>query len=263
VKVAVVVPTYNEVENLPRLAELLLALKPLVTVVCVDDDSPDGTGKVADEIAERESRFHVVHRTGKRGYSISSKEGMTWCLTRGFDLVCTMDGDLSHDPAVLPRLVEAVEAGADLAIGSRYTEGGRIEVDWSPFRRAVSQSGSAYARAMIGTGVRDCTSGYRCYRSELLSLVSLAEIRSEGYSFLIELLAAFDDLGAVVTEVPITYVDRMSGRSKISRKVILEALMRATGVGIARLTGERARIAEKARAAHGASETLPRSDVRG
>jgi dolichol-phosphate mannosyltransferase len=246
VRIAVVVPTYNESENLPRLAHELLSLEPQVEVVCVDDNSPDGTGAIADGIAAEQSRFHVIHRTGQRGYSISSKEGMEWCLSRGFDMVCTMDADLSHDPQVLPKLVAAVEDGADLAIGSRYTTGGRIEVDWGPVRRAVSQMGSAYARVMVGTATRDCTSGYRCYRATLLGRVPLREIRSEGYSFLIELLAALRDLGATVIEVPISYVDRRHGSSKISRSIILEALWRTTHVGIARLTGSRRRAATRA-----------------
>lgn len=245
-QIAVVVPTYNEAENLPRLAEELLALEPQVHVLCVDDGSPDGTGEIADGLVAANDRFHVIHRTGRRGYSISSKEGMAWCLERGYDLVCTMDADLSHDPQVLPRLVAEVEAGADLAIGSRYTQGGRIEVDWGPVRRAVSQAGSAYARIMVGTPTRDCTSGYRCYRASLLARVPILEIRSEGYSFLIELLAALTDLGAVVTEVPITYVDREAGASKISRSIIYEALWRTTMVGLAGLTGARRRAARAA-----------------
>jgi len=246
VRIAVVVPTYNESENLPRLAEALLALQPPVEVVCVDDASPDGTGAIADTIAEKDARFHVIHRTGQRGYSISSKEGMAWCLAQGFDLVCTMDADLSHDPQVLPKLVAAVEGGADLAVGSRYTPGGGIEVDWGPIRRAVSQMGSAYARVMIGTPTRDCTSGFRCYRASMLARVRIAEIRSEGYSFLIELLAALTDLGATVTEVPITYVDRQAGASKISRSIVFEALWQTTMVGLGRLTGSRRRAARSA-----------------
>ena len=174
---------------------------------------------------------------------------MEWCLGRGFELVCTMDADLSHDPQVLPKLVAAVEGGADLAIGSRYTTGGRIEVDWGPLRRAVSQMGSAYARIMVGTATRDCTSGYRCYRGEHARRVPLREIRSEGYSFLIELLAALRDLNAIVVEVPITYVDRERGTSKISRSIIFEALWRTTLVGVARLTGSRRRAAARAASA--------------
>jgi len=249
VRTAVVVPTYNEAENLPNLADALLGLEPEVEMLCVDDGSPDGTGDIADRIAQENPRFHVIHRTGQRGYSISSKEGMEWCLGHGFELVCTMDGDLSHDPQVIPKLVAAVEAGADLAIGSRYTEGGRIEVDWGPVRRAVSQSGSAYARLMVGTPTRDCTSGFRCYRASVLRKVPLRDIRSEGYSFLIELLAALRDLDATVTEVPITYVDRRHGASKISKTIILEALWRTTLVGVARVTGSRRRAARAASAA--------------
>ena len=234
--------------NLPTLAEKLLAIVPAIEVLVVDDGSPDGTGAIADElVASSNGRFHVIHRTGKRGYSISSKEGMTWCLDHGFDAVATMDADLSHDPEVLPQLISAVEGGADLAIGSRYTPGGKIEVDWGPFRRAVSQAGSAYARLMVGgVDTRDCTSGFRCYRAEMLRKIPIMEIQSEGYSFLIELLAALHDLGARVVEVPITYVDRRHGSSKISNSIIFEALGRATAVGIGRITGERRRAAAKA-----------------
>jgi dolichol-phosphate mannosyltransferase len=247
-RVAVVVPTYNEVENLPRLADALLGLEAQVEVVCVDDNSPDGTGTAADGIAAGQPRFHIIHRTGPRGYSISSKEGTQWCLARGFDVVCTMDADLSHDPQVLPSLLAAVEGGADLAIGSRYTAGGRIEVDWGPVRRAVSKTGSAYARMMVGTAAHDCTSGYRCYRASMLRKVPFSEIRSEGYSYLIELLAMLRDQGAVVVEVPITYVDRRHGSSKISRSIIFEALWRTTLVGVARLTGSRRAAARAASA---------------
>jgi dolichol-phosphate mannosyltransferase len=249
VRIAVVVPTYNEADNVPALAEALLALEPQVEVVIVDDGSPDGTGEIADTIAAEQPRFHVIHRTGKRGYSVSSKEGMEYCLNAGFDVVCTMDADLSHDPAVLPRMIAALEGRADLAIGSRYTEGGGIEVDWGPMRRAVSQMGSAYARLMVGTHVRDCTSGYRCYRASVLKRVSIRDIRSEGYSFLIELLAALRDSGAAIVEVPIVYVDRQRGSSKISRSIIAEALWRTTLVGVARLTGSRRRAARAAAAA--------------
>ncbi len=169
---------------------------------------PDGTGDIADELAAREPHVHVIHRQGPRGYSAASKDGLAWGIAQGFELVATMDADLSHDPAVLPRLVEAVSNGADAAIGSRYTEGGELQVDWGAFRRAVSRSGSAYARLMIGTSTRDCTSGYRCYKAAILGRIPFTEIKSEGYSFLIELLAALRDLGANTVELPIIYVDR-------------------------------------------------------
>ena len=243
VRTAVVVPTYNEAINLPRLAKRLLALTPQVDLLVVDDASPDGTGDIADGLAASESRVHVIHRTGPRGYSVASKEGLTWCLAEGFEAVATMDADLSHDPEVLPRLVAAVGAGVDLAIGSRYVEGGALEVDWGIRRRAISQLGGTYARLMVGTHVRDCTSGFRCYRAETLRRIPFAQFESEGYSFLIEVLAALTDLGATSVEVPITYVDRVHGVSKISGNIVREAFVRTTALGLARLTGARRRAA--------------------
>jgi dolichol-phosphate mannosyltransferase len=232
-----IVPTYNEVENIRPLAEQLLALPLGLDILCVDDNSPDGTGELADELASANPRFHVLHRTADRGYAPSSKAGMAWAFERGYDAICTMDADLSHDPAVLPHMLERLSAGADLVIGSRYTEGGGLEVDWGPFRRAVSKSGSAYARVMIGLPVRDCTSGYRCYRAQTLTRVDPGALKSEGYSFLIEMLAALSKQGARVEEYPIVYVDRQRGQSKISRKIIFEALMETTMLGARRLTG--------------------------
>jgi dolichol-phosphate mannosyltransferase len=233
----VVIPTYNEVENLRPLAERLLGLPVAVEVVCVDDDSPDGTGQLADEIAAAEPRFHVIHRTADRGYARSSMEGFAWCLARDYNVICTMDGDLSHDPGVLLGMVAQTGDDADLVIGSRYTQGGGLEVDWSPMRRAVSEMGSAYARAMVGTRVRDCTSGYRCYRASALRGIDFAAMRSDGYSFLIEVLSAFVSSGARIEEYPITYVDRLRGKSKISRGIIWEALLETSALGIRRLTG--------------------------
>jgi dolichol-phosphate mannosyltransferase len=239
VSVAFVVPTYNEAENLPALVTQLLAIEPKLHVVCVDDASPDGTGAIADELAAANERFHVIHRTGPRGYSAASKEGLSWCLGQGFDLVGTIDSDLSHDPACIPALVAAIGSGADLAIGSRYIRGGELIVGWGVVRRAVSRAGGAYARLMIGTGVRDCTSGYRLYRASCLIGLPMSEIHAEGYGFLIELLALLTDSGATVAEVPITYVDRRAGSSKISRSIILEALVLTTGIGLSRLFGSR------------------------
>lgn len=245
-RLAVVIPTYNEAKNLARLAERLLALRPEVSVVVVDDGSPDGTGDLAEDLAAGDPRAHVIHRSGPRGFAASCKEGMAWCLGEGFELVATMDADLSHDPDALPLIAGAVRDGADVAIGSRYVDGGALEVDWDTVRRAVSQVGSAYARLMIGTTARDCTSGYRCYRADMLRRVPLADIESEGYSFQIVLLAALHDLGATIVELPITYVDRAHGVSKISGPIVREALVRTTGLGIKRLTGVRRRAAPRA-----------------
>ena len=236
-RAAVMVPTYNEAQNLPRLAERLLALDPPIDVVVVDDGSPDGTGNIANEIAATNEHFHVIHRTGPRGYAAASKEGLRWGLDRGFDVVGTMDADLSHDPEVLPLLIATVGQGGDLAIGSRYISGGSLEVDWGPVRRAVSQAGSLYARVMTGTAVQDCTSGFRCYRASALSDIDFESIDADGYCFLIELLAEFTRREASIVEVPITYVDRCAGASKISRGIIWEALIRTTGLGFRRLFG--------------------------
>jgi len=239
--VVFVVPTYNESENLPVLASKLLAIEPQLHLVVVDDNSPDGTGSIADELVAGDGRCHVIHRTGPRGYSAACKEGLAWCLENGFDLVGTMDADLSHDPLCIPALIAAVEAGADLAIGSRYVDGGELVVDWGPVRRAVSQAGSAYARLMLNTKTRDCTSGFRLYRAKTLAQVPLSEVRSEGYSFLIEVLAMLTDAGATVVEVPIRYVDRRAGSSKISNSIILEAFVRTTWLGITRIGATRSR----------------------
>jgi dolichol-phosphate mannosyltransferase len=237
VRSAIVIPTYNEAQNLPRLAELLLALDTQLDLLVVDDASPDGTGAIADDIAAHTDRLHVIHRTGPRGYSPASKEGLHWCLDHGFEAVGTMDADLSHDPDTVPLLIAALGEGADLAIGSRYIDGGKLAVDWGPFRRAVSQAGSMYARAMIGTAVRDCTSGFRFYRAETLAAADFDSIDADGYCFLIELLAKFTKLDASILELPITYVDRRAGASKISRSIILEALVRTTGLGVRRAFG--------------------------
>lgn len=234
-RIVVVVPTFNEAENLRALTASVLASVPGIELLIVDDNSPDGTGVIAGEIAAQEPRFHVIHRTAKRGYAASSREGLAWCLERGYDYAVTMDGDLSHDPARIPTFLEQARLGAKLVIGSRYIDGGAIEAEWGPIRRAVSEQGSRYARAMIGTHVHDCTSGYRCYSSAALRALRLDRLRSEGYAFLIEVLSQLTQAGVTVAEVPITYVDRQHGTSKISRRIIVEALFRTTAIGARRL----------------------------
>jgi dolichol-phosphate mannosyltransferase len=234
-RVIVVVPTYNEADNVQALADSVLAAFLGIELLIVDDNSPDGTGDIADQIAAAEPRFRVIHRTQNRGYAPSSREGLAWCRDNGYDFTVTMDGDLSHDPARIPALLERAEAGAGLVVGSRYTEGGAVEADWGPIRRAVSEMGSRYARAMIGTQVRDCTSGYRCYSADALGKLRFEELRSEGYAFLIEVLAQLSGMGVEIAEVPITYIDRQHGASKISKSIVVEALFETTGIGIRRL----------------------------
>jgi dolichol-phosphate mannosyltransferase len=234
-KTVFVTPTYNEAQNLPTLAKRLLALDPPIDVLCVDDASPDGTGSLADAIAASSPRFHVMHRSGPRGYAAASREGLAWCLEHGYELIGTLDADLSHDPDSVPSLVSAVRSGADLAIGSRYVAGGSLIVDWGPFRRLVSRAGSAYASHALATSVRDCTSGFRCYRAAALRRTHFGELGSDGYCFLIELLAALIDEGADTEEVPIAYVDRHAGSSKISSAIITEAFWRTTLIALSRL----------------------------
>jgi glycosyltransferase involved in cell wall biosynthesis len=236
-RVVAIAPTYNEAANLPTLAEKLLALDPSIDVLIVDDASPDGTGELAEAIREHDPRLNVIHRTGPRGYSASCVDGLSWALENGYDIAVTMDADLSHDPDVIPSMLRAAEAGADVVVGSRYVPGGGLVVEWGPTRTAVSKLGSAYARRMIGTKVRDCTSGFRCYKRAVLEKVPLREMRSDGYSFCIEMLANVTKAGAHVEEVPITYVDRRAGVSKISRSIVVEALLRSTGIGLARMLG--------------------------
>jgi dolichol-phosphate mannosyltransferase len=237
-RAVMVVPTYQEAANLPTLAEGLLAVQPPIDMLVVDDASPDGTADLADAIAAKDPRVHVMRRGGPKGYSGSCVDGLLWALDRGYDLALLMDADLSHDPAVIPSMLARIDAGADVVIGSRYVDGGGLEApEWGPVRLAVSKLGSAYARAMIGTPVRDCTSGDRCYRTSVLERVDLRSLRSDGYSFQIEVLRCLTRLGARIEEVPITYVDRRAGESKISRAIVAEALVRTTGIGVARLLG--------------------------
>ena len=231
----VVVPTYNEAENLALLVDSVLSASPGIELLIVDDNSPDGTGDIADRIASSEPRFRVIHRTENRGYAPSSREGLAWARDGGYDFALTMDGDLSHDPSRIPALLERARSGAGLVVGSRYTPGGAVEATWGPIRRAVSVMGSRYARAMIGTEIRDCTSGYRCYSAEALNTLKPEELRSEGYAFLIEVLAQLSDAGIVCAEVPITYTDRQHGASKISKMIVLEALFETTRLGVSRL----------------------------
>jgi dolichol-phosphate mannosyltransferase len=241
-RVLIGVPTYNEAANLPELVAGLLAVDESLRVLVVDDASPDGTGDVADHLAAGSSRVHVVHREGERGFAGASRAALLWGMKQGYDFVIMMDADLSHDPAVIPSMLEAAEShGADLVIGSRYVSGGGLVADWGWFRLAVSKLGSAYARLVVGTSARDCTSGYRCYRTSTLARVAPETTTSEGYFFQIEMLSRILDAGGAVAEVPITYIDRRRGESKISNSIIREAFWRTTQLGLRRaFTGKRA-----------------------
>jgi dolichol-phosphate mannosyltransferase len=219
----VVVPTYNERENLPVLVEGLMRHEN-VRVLVVDDQSPDGTGTVADALARTfAGRVDVLHRTSRRGFGRSCVDGMTQAVHEPVDVVCQMDADLSHDPADLPRII-AASAHADVVIGSRYIAGGRI-LNWPLRRRILSRFANSYIRLVTRLTARDCTSGYRCWRRETLASVPFDHIFSDGYSFLIEMLFRAEQRGVRVAEVPITFVERLKGQSKLSMAVLVESVI--------------------------------------
>jgi len=219
--ILIVVPTYNERENLPRLAEALLRFDDF-TLLVVDDGSPDGTGEQADRIAaESGGRLHVMHRRGQRGLGRSYIDGFQEALRLGATRVVQMDADFSHDPNEVMRLIDAT-GSADLAIGSRYIPGGTLR-NWPWHRVALSAFANRYVRAITGVPVNDCTSGFRCWRSDLLARVPLVRIASEGYAFQVEMAWHASNAGARIVEVPITFVERTRGSSKLSGRVIVES----------------------------------------
>jgi dolichol-phosphate mannosyltransferase len=230
----VCLPTYNERENLEA---MLRALAPFgVRVLVVDDSSPDGTGEIADRLAEELDFVSVLHRERKEGLGPAYLAGFRRALADGAEYVLEMDCDFSHDPKDVPRLIAACEAGADLALGSRYVEGGGTE-NWGVGRRLVSFGGSFYARAMLGVGVRDLTGGFKCYRRPVLETIDLDAIHSKGYAFQIEGTYRTLRKGFRVVEVPIRFIDRTAGHSKMSRAIFLEAVVRVPRLRLAALAG--------------------------
>ncbi len=218
----VVIPTYNERENLPKLIDAIMALPGGFHVLVVDDDSPDGTGGLADEMAQREPRVQVMHRYSNRGLGRSYVDGMKRALAEKADLVLCMDADFSHDPQALPQLADAAK-DFDLVIGSRYCPGGRIE-GWARHRRLLSRGANFYVRAILGLATRDNTGAFRCWRAEALARINLDQILSDGYAFIVEMAYRAKLLGLRIGEIPITFVERREGQSKLSRRVILESV---------------------------------------
>ena len=216
-----IIPTYNERENLPSLVEAIFAAAPWANILIVDDNSPDGTGQLADEIATREARLRVLHRPGKMGLGTAYIQGFQLAIEHGFDRIFEMDADFSHDPQYLPAFLRASE-NAELVIGSRYIPGGSTP-NWSALRRFISGGGNTFARAMLRIRVKDCTSGFRCYHREALQAIDLAAIRSQGYAFQVELVYQVLRQRMRVTEIPITFVDRRVGKSKMSQGIFIEA----------------------------------------
>lgn len=218
-----IVPTYNERENLPELVRQLRALPGDVHVLVVDDGSPDGTGALADALAAQDAGVAVIHRSGKLGLGTAYQAGFVHGLARGYRFICTMDADFSHNPADLPRLLAMAANGYDLVVGSRYVPGGSV-VGWPAGRKVISYVANRLAHLFLGLSTRDCTAGFRCYRREVLETIPAASIFSSGYSFLMEMAYLCEAAGFRIGEAPITFVNRTQGDSKISKLEIVKAV---------------------------------------
>ncbi|MGA8846881.1 MAG: polyprenol monophosphomannose synthase [Nocardioides sp.] len=223
-------PTYNEADNLGWIVGRLRAAQPEVDLLVVDDDSPDGTGAVADELASRDHRVHVLHRDSKGGLGSAYLAGFAWSLQRGYDLIGEMDADGSHQPEQLDRLLDAI-GEADLVLGSRWVRGGSV-VNWPAHRVLLSRGGNGYVRLLLGIGVRDATSGFRLFRRSTLERIELSQVRSAGYVFQTDLVWRTLHRGLVVREVPIEFVERVRGESKMSGAVAGESLRSITTWGL-------------------------------
>ncbi|MBL8740474.1 MAG: polyprenol monophosphomannose synthase [Myxococcales bacterium] len=235
-RLLVVTPTYNERENLRAFARELFAHVPDAHVLVVDDASPDGTGALADELAAEDGRVHVLHRRAKLGLGSAYIEGFAWALARPYGAVAEMDADLSHSAADLPRLLAALTAGADLALGSRNIAGGGV-LGWGPLRHVVSKGGSLYARLLLGVAIADMTTGFKVYNRRALRAIEPETLRSNGYSFQIETTYRALLAGLSVVEVPIVFVDRRVGRSKMNGRIFAEAVVEVPRLRLMRLLG--------------------------
>lgn len=238
-RVLVCIPTYDERASLPRTLARLRAAVPFADVLVIDDGSPDGTGELAESLAAQDPQVRVLHRSAKQGLGAAYVAGFRVALADRYDVVVEMDADGSHAPEELPRLLAAVAGGADLALGSRWVPGGRVE-DWPWSRVALSRGGNTYARLALGVGLRDLTGGYRAFRAPLLERLLEADVESAGYCFQVDLAWRALRSGADVREVPITFVERAAGTSKMSGAIVREALLLVTRWGLRRLLrGER------------------------
>jgi len=235
VRALVVMPTFNERENLETMAGRVRGAGPDVHLLVVDDNSPDGTGEIADRLAHDDDTVHVLHRTGKAGLGAAYRAGMRWGLDHGFDVIVEMDADGSHRPEQLHRLLDAVE-DADVVVGSRWVAGGAIE-NWPKRRMLLSRGGSLYSGLALGLPARDVTGGYRAYRADALERIAFEDVTSRGYCFQIDMLRRAYAAGERVVEVPITFVEREYGSSKMTASIVVEAILRVTGWGIAGLPG--------------------------
>lgn len=235
-RILVIVPTYNERESLPSIVERIRVSVPGAHILIADDNSPDGTGDIADALAAEDANVQVMHRTSKDGLGAAYIAGFTWGLQNGFDVLVEMDADGSHQPEQLPRLLAALR-DADLVLGSRWIAGGGTR-NWSKGREVLSRGGNLYTRTMLGVPIYDATGGYRAFRADTLRGIDLHTVASQGYCFQVDLAWRAVQRGFAVTEVPITFVEREVGTSKMSRAIVAEALWRVTQWGVAERAGQ-------------------------
>ncbi len=222
-RVLVIIPTYNEVANVPQIVPQVLAQSERVDVLVVDDNSPDGTGELADGLAKESSRVHVIHRAGKLGLGTAYLRGFDWALERDYDYVFEMDADFSHDPKHIPQFLEAIR-DADLVLGSRYLQGRVAVVNWPMTRLLLSYFANVYARVVTGHKIFDATGGFKCFRRKVLEAIDLSSVRSNGYAFQIEMSFRAWRRGYNIKEIPIVFVDRTDGTSKMSGRIVREAI---------------------------------------
>ena len=223
----VVIPTYNEAENIHRVLRAVRSALPDAGILIVDDGSPDGTADLAEQVGAELGSIDVLRRSAKSGLGSAYRAGFAWGLQRGWDAFVEMDADLQHDPQALPSLVAPIADGVDLVVGSRYVPGGSIP-KWSWYRKLLSQGGNIYAAALLGLGIKDSTSGFRVYSARVLGAIDLGVVRAEGYGFQIEMVRQVLDHGGRVVEVPIRFVDRVEGESKMSMHIVVEAFVLVT-----------------------------------
>jgi len=244
VLVAVVLPTYNESENIARLLTQLRNVLPDARLFVVDDNSPDGTGDIAERCAREMGGIEVLHRPGKQGLGSAYRQGFTHVIAQGVDVVVSMDVDFSHDPLAIPAMLAAIESGSDAVIGSRYVSGGGTK-NWPLHRRLLSRWGNLYTGAVLGVKVRDCTSGFRAYRSSALAAIAPETTKAEGYAFLSELVVRLSRRGLKISEVPILFIDRENGTSKMSGHIIIESMLLVTRWGISHRLNQVVKLVQK------------------
>jgi dolichol-phosphate mannosyltransferase len=234
-RILVIIPTYNEARNLPQIVPAILRQDPRIEVLVVDDNSPDGTGRLADDLAAGNSRVHVLHRQAKEGLGRAYIAGFRWALEHQYQAVCEMDADFSHDPGFLPQMLTAAD-GADLVIGSRYATGVNV-INWPISRLLLSLGANLYARVITGLPLSDSTSGFKCFRRQVLERIALDQVRSNGYAFQIEMNFRAWRKGFRLVEVPIIFHERVEGQSKMSKRIVREAIWMVWWLRLQRLLG--------------------------